>query len=204
MKKFLAMIVIYFFTLPVFAENTILILGDSISAAYGIDTQKGWVQLLQKRLTENSLAYQVVNASISGATTSNGLSRLPGLLSQHKPVITVIELGGNDGLRGLRLTVIKNNLQKMVALAKDAGSDVLILGVRLPPNYGPEYTQQFQAIFQDVADEEKVAVVPVFLKGVDDQANMMQPDRVHPLESAQTIMLDTAWPVLKSLLNKRS
>ncbi len=173
-----------------------------MSAGYGINPQKGWVMLLQQRLQEKKYDAAVINASISGDTTSNGLTRLPDALKQYHPNIVIIELGGNDGLRGLPLFVIKNNLDSMITLAKDAGSQVLLLGVRMPPNYGPDYTQSFQKIFTSLANKESISVVPLFLKSVDDHPNLMQSDGIHPKEEAQTILLDNVWPMLEKMLSR--
>ena len=200
MKKSLFSLFIFIFTLPVFAGNTILIIGDSLSAGYGVETGQGWVALLDKALQEENDHYKVINASISGDTTSNGLSRLPNALQQYKPQVTVIELGGNDGLRGIPLAVIKKNLMHMIELAKSAGSKVLILGVRLPPNYGPSYVDQFHAIFTDLTEDTSVSVVPLFLQNVDNQSQLMQPDGIHPTAKAQAIMFNNIWPKLKPLL----
>lgn len=190
------------FTLPVFAKNTILILGDSISTAYGIEASHGWVELLKNRLVEQQYNYDVVNISISGNTTSNGLAQLPDALGRYKPQITIIELGGNDGLRGISLIVIKKNLNKLINLARDAGSKVLLLGVRLPPNYGIDYTKQFQQIYSDLADNESVEIVPLFLQNIDTDPKLMQADRIHPTENAQPILLDLVWDKLKEMLQR--
>lgn len=175
-------------------------MGDSISAGYGIDVKQGWVELLKQRLKENKYDYEVVNTSISGDTTSNGLAQLPAALKQYKPVITIIELGGNDGLRGLKSSIIKANLERMIRLAKNASSKVLILGVRLPPNYGPEYTKAFQNIFISLAKRKDVVVVPFFLKKIDEDTSLMQSDQIHPTAAAQIILLDNMWPVLQGML----
>jgi acyl-CoA thioesterase-1 len=188
------------FTVPALAENTILILGDSLSAGYGIDPAVGWVSLLTKRLKEGKYDYRVVNASISGDTLSNGLSRLPLALRAAHPQITIIELGANDGLRGLLPTQIKKNLASLILLAKKAGSKVLVLGVRIPPNYGLAYTQQFQGVYQELAKAGDVTVVPLFLNGIDDHAGWLQADGIHPTQDAQTKMLDNVWVGLKALL----
>jgi acyl-CoA thioesterase-1 len=200
MKKFLVSLLIFAFTLPVFAKNTILIVGDSISAGYGVPTGQGWAALLTEHLDDEGLNYDVVNASISGDTTSNGLLRLPKALADHPPKITIIELGGYDGLRGIPLNTIKGNLTQMIALAKEAGSKVLILGVRLPPNYGPAYTEQFQGIFTTLGQDSSLQVVPLFLHNVDDKPQLMQADGIHPTSAAQPILLNNIWPVLKPLL----
>lgn len=184
-----------------FAENTILIIGDSISAGYGIDIQQGWVALLQKKLDDNHYPYRVINDSISGDTTSNGLARLPKSLQQYHPQITIIELGGNDGLRGLSPALIKHNLQKIITLIKESNSKILLLGVRIPPNYGALYTQQFQELFLTLAEENQISVVPMFLQHVDDQPHLMQPDGIHPTAAAQEILLNNVWAPLEKLIN---
>jgi acyl-CoA thioesterase-1 len=202
MKKILITALLFFITLPVLAENTILIIGDSISAGYGINPEQGWVALLQNRLHVKHFNYKVINASISGDTTSDGLQRLPAELKQYHPQITVLELGGNDGLRGLPLYVIKNNLIQMIRLSLDANSKVMVLGVRMPPNYGLQYTRQFQQIYDDFSRRKDIAVVPSFLKGIDNTPALMQVDGIHPVTAAQTKILDNVWPALETLLHK--
>lgn len=182
------------------AQNTILILGDSLSSGYGINQTQSWPALLQSYLQENHLPYQVVNVSITGSTTSNGLSSLPAALNQYKPKITIIELGGNDGLRGLQISLIKNNLQQMIDLAKHSGSSVLLLGLRLPPNYGPDYTQQFQQLYLDLAKNNNIAVVPQLLTSVDDNPTLMQADHIHPNTDAQPVIFKTVWAKLSKIL----
>jgi acyl-CoA thioesterase-1 len=203
MKKFLVALLLFIFTLPVLAENTILIIGDSLSAGYGLESSRGWVKLLEQRLVSENYNYQVINSSISGDTLSNGLERLPSVLAQYNPTITIIELGGNDGLRGLQLNVIENNLTKMIALIRKAGSKVLLLGIRLPPNYGAAYTEQFHQLFISVAKENDVALVPLFLKGVDDNPKLMQFDGIHPGVEAQEILLNNVWGELIKMLGTR-
>lgn len=201
MKKFLITILLTLCTLPALAENTILIVGDSLSAGYGIDPSQGWVQLLQQRLQNLKYKYHVVNASITGDTTSNGLQRLPAALKQYQPQITIIELGGNDALRGLPTPLIKNNLQKIIALTEAANSKVMLLGVRIPPNYGEAYTGQFQQIYQDFSQQTDLVVVPLFLTGIDTDHAKMQADGIHPLASAQPVMLENVWGTLQKLLH---
>ncbi len=181
----------------------ILVVGDSISAEYGLARGQGWVALLAQRLTEKKLAQQVQNASISGDTTSGGLARLPALLRQHKPAIVIIELGGNDALRGLPLASSRANLRAMVQAAKAAGAKVLLLGMQVPPNYGASYQREFAAMFEQVASQDKAALVPFLLKGIADQADAQvwfQPDRIHPLARAHPLMLELVWQGLKPLL----
>ncbi|HEX2541179.1 MAG TPA: arylesterase [Caldimonas sp.] len=181
----------------------ILVVGDSLSAEYGISRGTGWVALLEQRLAQAKSGATVVNASISGDTTSGGLSRLPALLRQHKPDLVIIELGGNDALRGLPLDQTRGNLTEMARLSAASGAKVVIVGMQLPPNYGRAYGDRFASLFADVARSEKAALVPFLLKGVADGPRaeaMFQPDRIHPLASAQPAMLDNVWPVLEPLL----
>ena len=180
--------------------GTVLVVGDSISAALGLDTRQGWVSLLQERLREGGFEHQVVNASISGDTTSGGLARLPALLSQHRPQLVIIELGGNDGLRGQPAAQLQQNLARLVDLSKEAGAGVLLLGMRLPPNYGQRYTEAFARTFADVAQDKQVPLVPFLLEGVGGVPGMMQADGIHPAVAAQDRLLDNVWPTLKPLL----
>lgn len=183
--------------------GVILVLGDSLSAGYGLPTGRGWVNLLQQRLAQRKLDYSVVNASISGDTTAGGRARLPAALAQHRPAIVVIELGANDGLRGQTLDSMRENLTAMVRASHKAGARVLLVGMQIPPNYGQEYTRKFQQTFAEVAKAEKVALVPFLLDGFADQRAMFQPDAVHPTEQAQPQMLDTVWRKLLPLLDPR-
>ena len=181
----------------------ILVVGDSISAEYGLAHGQGWVALLAQRLAEKKLAQQIQNASISGDTTSGGLARLPALLQQYKPAVVIIELGGNDALRGLPLASSRANLRAMVQAAKAAGAKVLLLGMQVPPNYGASYQREFAAMFEQVASQDKAALVPFLLKGIADQADAQawfQPDRIHPLARAHPLMLELVWQGLKPLL----
>lgn len=182
------------------AAQTLLVVGDSISAGLGLDTSQGWVNLLDKRLKEQGFDYRVVNASISGDTTAGGLARLPALLSEQKPALVVIELGGNDGLRGMAPAQLQQNLNAMVQQSRQAGAKVVLLGMRLPPNYGQRYTDAFAQVFQSVANEQKIALVPFFLDGVGGVQHMMQADGIHPAVAAQPRLLDNVWPTLKPLL----
>ena len=185
------------------ARQTVLVVGDSLSAEYGLKRGTGWVPLLEKRLAEEKKSTLVVNASISGDTTSGGRSRLAPLLAQHKPEVVVIELGGNDALRGLPLDMTEKNIAAMTQAAKQAGARVLIVGMQVPPNYGGQYGARFSGLFANVAKTEKVALVPFFLKGVADAAdaeNRFQADRIHPNEASQAAMLDNVWPELKKLI----
>ncbi len=178
----------------------ILVLGDSLSASYGLDRESGWVSLLEERLRERGLEYRVVNASISGDTTAGGLTRLGALLQDHEPSLVLIELGANDGLRGLGFDVIRNNLSKMIQRGHHAGSRILLTGLRLPPNYGAAYTDGFQAVFREVAEAESVPLVPDLLAGVAENWDLMQADGLHPTAEAQPRILDNVWPVLEPLL----
>jgi acyl-CoA thioesterase I len=181
----------------------ILVVGDSLSAEYGLKRGSGWVALLEQRLAREKMPARVVNASISGDTTSGGRSRLGPLLQQHKPTHVVIELGGNDALRGLPLANTEDNLARMTQAAQQAGARVLLVGMQVPPNYGTDYANRFSALFEKVAKQYKAGVVPFFLKGVADQPDplkLFQPDRIHPKEEAQALMLDNVWPELRKQL----
>jgi acyl-CoA thioesterase I len=171
-----------------------------LSAAYGLKPDEGWVALLDKRLTEKRHAFKVVNGSISGETTSGGLVRLPAALQTHKPKIVVIELGANDGLRGLSTKQAAANLDKMAALSTAAGARVLVVGMVMPPNFGPDYTKAFAQMFVDTATKHKAPLVPFLLEGFAEKLEMFQPDRVHPTKAAQPIMLDTVWAKLEPML----
>jgi acyl-CoA thioesterase-1 len=185
------------------AARKLLVVGDSLSAEYGLARGSGWVALLQARLRQQGVIFEVVNASISGDTTSGGRSRLPALLSQHQPQVVVIELGGNDALRGLPLQMTRDNLQAMAHAARAAGARVLIAGMAVPPNYGRKYGEEFTALFGQVAKAEGAALVPFLLAGVADgpqAAQLFQPDGIHPKAEAHPRMLDNVWPVLRPLL----
>jgi acyl-CoA thioesterase I len=184
-------------------RRTLLVVGDSLSAEYGLARGQGWVALLEQRLAREMPTIRVVNASISGDTTSGGRSRLPALLKEHRPAVVVIELGGNDALRGLPLASTEQNLQAMTRAAKAAGAKVLLVGMQVPPNYGRKYNEDFARLFAATAQAEKVALVPFFLAGVADGPDadaMFQPDRIHPKAEAHPRMLATVWPVLQPLL----
>ncbi len=181
----------------------ILVLGDSLSAEYGLPRGTGWVQLLGERLRGNGAKYTVANASISGETTSGGRTRLPALLAQHRPAIVIIELGANDGLRGLPLPPMRDNLTTMVKASQAAGAKVLLVGIRVPPNYGREYAERFQQVYVDVARDQRVALAPFLLDGFANAEDMFQSDRFHPAAKAQARMLDNVWPHLQPLLGTR-
>jgi len=189
---------------PAAAKKTVLVLGDSLSAEYGLARGSGWVALLAQRLAKEKITAGIVNASISGDTTSGGRSRLPALLKQHQPSHLIVELGGNDALRGLPLKMTRENLQAMARAGKAAGAKVMIVGMQVPPNYGARYAQDFAALFSGVAKEEGAALVPFLLAGVadDPQAErLFQPDRIHPTAEAHPRMLGNVWPVLKPWLS---
>lgn len=182
------------------AGRTLLVLGDSLSAEYGLRRGSGWVELLSRRLSGRRPPWQVVNASISGETTAGGRTRLGELLAKHAPGLVVVELGGNDALRGLPLAGTEANLREMVRAAKGAGARVLLLGMRMPPNYGRAYGEQFEALYRRVAESEKVPLVPFFLEAFGEKEEYFQPDRIHPAQKAQPLMLDAVWPTLSKLL----
>jgi acyl-CoA thioesterase-1 len=209
-RHFSLLVLTAFFAGPGLAQSagtqrapTILVLGDSLSAEYGLQRGQGWVALMQGRLAEQKIQAQVVNASISGDTTSGGRSRLPALLTQHKPGLVVVELGGNDALRGLPLAQTQDNLQTMVQTAKASGAKVLLVGMEVPPNYGQSYGKQFTETFAQVARAQQVALVPFMLKGLSDGPDAMkwfQADRIHPVAAAHPTILNTLWPSVKKLL----
>ncbi|MFZ9993293.1 MAG: arylesterase [Steroidobacteraceae bacterium] len=185
------------------AAPTILVLGDSVSAGYGLESQQGWVSLLQSKLTAQGYGYRVINASVSGETTTGGAARLPRALELHRPKIVIIELGGNDGLRGLPLSTSRNNLQRMIELSRDSGAKILLLGMKIPPNYGPRYAEGFEKVFRELASRYQLAFEPFFLEKIALEPEMMQADGLHPTAKAQPIMLDTVWPALVPLLKTR-
>ncbi len=186
---------------PVAAKPAqILVVGDSLSAGYGLSSGEGWVDLLTKKLAREKIAAQVINASISGDTTAGGLARLPALLVKHKPTLVVIELGGNDGLRGSPVAAAKANLLKMAELAKASGAKVLVVGMRMPPNFGPSYTAQFEAMYAEVAKAVGGGLVPFFLDRIGTDLSKFQADKIHPTAAAQPELLDTVWPALAKLL----
>jgi acyl-CoA thioesterase I len=183
--------------------RTILVFGDSLSAAYGLRPDQGWVALLQQRLLAQGYGYTTVNASISGETSSGGLERLPRALALHHPAIVVLELGANDGLRGLPLTTVRDNLTRMIQLSRQSGAKVLLLGIRLPPNYGPRYASEFAQMYTDLAREQHVELVPFLLEKVALHPDLMQEDGLHPDAAGETPVLDTVWPYLQPLLRSQ-
>jgi acyl-CoA thioesterase I len=188
---------------PAVARGTILIYGDSLSAAYGISQKDGWPSLLQERLRKNGLDYSVTNASISGETSSGGATRIASTLATSKPDVTVIALGANDGLRGLPIMQMKENLDRIIRATKGVGSRVILVGMRMPPNYGPAYTRDFEQAFSQLALRHKTAFVPFLLEGIADKPELFQPDQLHPIAAAQERVLDNVWKGLAPLLKKR-
>jgi acyl-CoA thioesterase-1 len=196
------LLILLFASNGAWAAATVVVLGDSLSAGRGIDVRQGWVQRLQQRLTTEGYPYHVVNASISGDTSAGALARLPRALKTFHPRILIVEIGGNDGLQGLSLTQLERNLQSIVDLGKRAGARILILGVRIPPNYGPQYTGRFHALYRQIAGRNRVALVPFFLDGVAGHADLMQADGIHPRVEAQERLMENVWKGLKPLLRK--
>jgi acyl-CoA thioesterase-1 len=180
--------------------STILIVGDSLSAAYGIELSQGWVSLLEQRLTAKGLPYRVVNASISGDVSHSGLTRLPPALERYHPAIVILELGANDGLQGLSLQELEHNLAAMIEFCRRAGAQVVLAGMRIPPNYGPRYTQKFQAVYVELASHYELPLIPFLLQGVGGNPALMQSDGLHPRAEAQARILETVWSVLEPLL----
>ncbi len=178
----------------------ILVVGDSLSAGYGIARIDSWTTLLQERLSEQGFGYRVVNASISGDTTRGGLARLPAALEAHEPAVVILELGGNDGLRGIPVKEIRSNLAEMIRLSRDAGAEVVLTGIHIPPNYGPRYTEAFHQVYHDLAAEYDTALVPFILDSVALEDGLMQADGIHPNAAGQPVILDNVWPALEPLL----
>ena len=184
------------------AADTILVFGDSLSAGYGLPQARSWVSLLEKRLRDEDFNYKVANASVSGETTTGGANRIAAALETHRPRVVVIELGANDGLRGQNLDVMRRNLETMIDASQRAKAQVLLVGMRLPPNYGMAYTGKFQQTYAELARSKKTALVPFLLEGFADDTRFFQPDRVHPTSEAQLVMLETVWKGLKPLLKR--
>jgi acyl-CoA thioesterase-1 len=203
-KRLFALFVLMVASASAMAEEPlILVFGDSISAGYGLDhVDQGWVELLKTRLQTLGYGYQVVNASVSGETTAGGLARLPRALAVHHPKIVILELGGNDGLRALPIAQMRANLSQMIDLSVDAGAKVVLLGMRMPPNYGPGYTEQFRLTFSELAAEKKLPVVPFLLNDIALSPKLMQDDQIHPNSQGQPKLLDNVWPKLMPLLRK--
>lgn len=185
------------------AAPAILVYGDSLSAGYGLQTSQAWPNLLQQRLDSQKQDWHVVNASISGETSAGGLSRLPVTLAQHKPAIVILELGANDGLRGLSPDVMQNNLQAMIQLIQRAGARVLLVGINLPPNYGMVYTQKFQHVYETLAQKQHIVLLPSLLEGFETRRELFQADGLHPIASAQIKVLNNIWKPLQGLLTKK-
>lgn len=192
MRKVVCLVVLLCWT-PFSLARSLLVVGDSISAAYGIDKQQGWVSLLQERLDEQCPGWTVNNASVSGETSAGGLARLPGLLSRHQPELVILELGGNDGLRGQPPARMRDNLVRMIELSRDADAEVLLFGMKIPPNYGVAYNRLFEQAFVEAAEQTGVPLLPFFLDGVAAEAGMMLEDGIHPSVAGQPVLLENAW-----------
>lgn len=193
------------FAIPAFAATrTLLVFGDSLSAAYGLSTQQGWVHLLEERASRDGLDWRVVNASVSGETTAGGLRRLPEDLKRHKPDVVVIELGANDALRGQGVLGIRGNLEQMIRLVRQAKAEPVLVGIMIPPNYGIDYATEFRGLYATLASKYRIRLVPFLLEGMADKADMFQADQMHPTAAAQPILLDNVWRALGPLLHKTS
>ena len=188
-------------SIPPPTQPSILIFGDSLSAAYGIGEDEGWVTLLAERLKQENSKLQVINGSVSGETTTGGRARLPSLLERYAPTYVLIELGGNDGLRGLPLALMRENLTEMITLSKASGATVLIAGMQIPPNYGPRYTEPFYAQYAELAEEFDLYLIPFLIDGIPQQPALMQADGIHPKAEAQSMILDNVWPVLREAMS---
>jgi acyl-CoA thioesterase-1 len=188
---------------PACAASSVMVFGDSLSAAYGLAPTQGWVALLEQRLAQRTPAWRVVNASISGETTSGGLRRLPEDLKRHKPDIVVVALGANDALRGQPLSDSRANLVKMIGLARQAGAQPVLIGLMIPPNYGIEYAREFQDMYASIAKQQRIPLVPFLLEGVAEKRELFLPDQLHPNAQAQPRILDNVWPALEPVLSKR-
>lgn len=200
LRSILICLCLWVFNTNAAESRSILVFGDSLSAGYGLPGGKSWPALLAERLKNEKSDYAVVNASVSGETSSGGRARLPGALRQHKPVVVILELGANDGLRGLPLKTLEANLSAMIADSQKAGAKVLLLGMRLPPNLGPDYTRQFHQIYGEVAKRHRTALIPFFLEAIAANPEMFLPDALHPTAQAQPYILETVWGGLKGLL----
>jgi acyl-CoA thioesterase-1 len=187
---------------PAAHGKTVLVYGDSLSSAYGMPESSGWVALLAQRLKRERPDYSVANASISGETTAGGLARMEKVLQRHKPAIVILELGGNDGLRGLPVAAMKKNLSAMIEQAQKSGAQVLLVGIRMPPNYGEAYTHAFEQAYKDLAKRHRATLLPYLLEGFGENSELFQPDRIHPSPAAQPAMLKNVWGALAPLLKK--
>jgi acyl-CoA thioesterase-1 len=190
----------------VFASNgpAVMVIGDSLSAGYGIDVDQSWTALLQERLQSQGYEHRVVNASITGDTTEGGAARIASALDNAKPALVILELGGNDGLRGIPPKRMKDNLRSIILASQDAGASVVLLGIRIPTNYGPRYTTAFEGVYRDLADELSIPWIEFFMEGVALNDELMQDDGIHPNEEAQSILLDNAWPIISGSLEARA
>jgi acyl-CoA thioesterase-1 len=188
---------------PAFAQRTLMVFGDSLSAAYGIAPQQGWVSLLAERIEKARLPWKVANASVSGETTAGGLRRLAEDLKHHKPSIVVIELGANDALRGQPIAGIRANLEKMIRMAREARADPVLVGLMIPPNYGIDYAREFRELYPALAAQHRVPLVPFLLQGLAENREYFLPDQLHPSARAQPLICDNVWPTLEPLLRKR-
>lgn len=186
------------------AEHTVLVFGDSLSASYGIEEEQGWVTLLSQKIDSQGLPFQVINGSVSGETSTGGLARLPAMLASYSPELLVLELGGNDGLRGLPLDLLKQNMTAMIDLAERSGAVVILTGIQIPPNYGPRYTLPFAELYAELAAEKNLSLVPFLIEGIPQIPELMQNDGIHPKAEAQFMILDNVWPVLLPLLEEIS
>ena len=198
--RILILLIGFTFIPQVYGKPVIMVFGDSLSAGYGLPKGKAWVNLLQQRLDQGELGYQVVNASISGDTTSSGVRRINQALNTHHPVLVIVELGGNDGLRGLSIKEMHSNLVQIIQSIKSAGARALLVGMQLPPNYGQAFTRRFSKTYSTIAKKENVALVPFLLKGIESDMSYYQNDRIHPNAKGQKVMLNNIWPHLKKLL----
>lgn len=200
MRKLIASLLLLL-SLPVWG-GTIVVFGDSLSAGYGLEPDQGWVTLLKDRIERKGFNHRVINASISGDTSAGGLARIDDTLAQHQPTVLVLELGANDGLRGLSLQAMQDNLNSIIEQAKAAGAKVLLVGMQMPPNYGPRYTERFAAIYTELAREHRLPNPPFLLERVALEPSLMQADNLHPNAQGQPLLLETIWPALKPLLEK--
>ena len=201
-RRFLSLLLSSFLSLGAWsAEKTLLVYGDSLSAAYGLDIKEGWVYLLAQRLQKNFPRWQVINLSVSGETTAGGLSRFPDALKTHQPDLVLLQLGANDGLRGTSLNSMRTNLEQMLTLTRKKNIEVIMFEMMIPPNYGKVYTERFTQTFHDLGEQFDVPVVPFFLNGVAGVEKLNQPDGIHPVAEAQTKLLENVWPELSPILN---
>ena len=203
MSRLLVLIALVGFPLAAWPAATVLVFGDSLSAGYGLAQEAGWVSLLAQRIGKSAPDYRVVNASISGETAAGGRRRIESALATHKPAIVIVELGGNDGLRGQRTETLRADLEAIVDACLKRNAQVVLVGMRLPPNYGRDYVRRFEAVYGDVANKRRVTLVPFLLEGFGERQELFQPDAIHPTREAQPIMLENVWRVLGPMLNAR-